>query len=41
LAAWLARFPALVNVGPVRAWLSQRDLPPPPPRTFRQLWRQR
>lgn len=29
------------HVGPLRAWLSERDLPPPPPRTFRQLWRQR
>jgi L-lactate dehydrogenase complex protein LldF len=38
---WIPRVPALLNVGPVRGWLSQRDLPPPPPRSFRRLWRQR
>lgn len=38
---WIRKVPALLNVGPVRAWLSQRDLPPPPSRSFRQLWRQR
>jgi L-lactate dehydrogenase complex protein LldF len=39
--AWIRRVPALLNVGPIRAWLSQRDLPPPPSRSFRQLWRRR
>jgi len=39
-AASLARI-AVLNVGPVRAWLSERDLPPPPAHSFRQLWRQR
>jgi len=38
---WMRRVPLPLNVGPVRAWLSQRDLPPPPSRSFRQLWRQR
>jgi L-lactate dehydrogenase complex protein LldF len=38
---WLRTLPAFFNVGPLRAWMSQRDLPPPPRRTFRQLWRTR
>lgn len=38
---WLGRLPPLLNVGPIRAWLRERDLPPPPSRTFRQLWRRR
>src|SRR5262245_39441965 len=31
---WILRGP-----GPLTAWTSIRDLPPPPKRTFRQLWR--
>jgi L-lactate dehydrogenase complex protein LldF len=38
---WVRQLPAILNPGPIRDWLSQRDLPPPPPRTFRQLWRER
>jgi len=38
---WLARLPAWVNRGPLAAWASQRDLPPLPERSFRQLWRAR
>ena len=38
---WLRQIPAPLNIGPLRAWLSQRDLPPPPAHSFRQLWRQR
>ena len=38
---WLKRAPALMNVAPVRAWLSQRDLPPAPAKSFRELWRRR
>jgi L-lactate dehydrogenase complex protein LldF len=38
---WLHRAPFGMNVGPLRAWLSERDFPPLPARSFRQLWRAR
>ena len=38
---WRRSVPAIFNLGPVKAWMSQRDLPPPPSRTFRQIWRAR
>jgi L-lactate dehydrogenase complex protein LldF len=38
---WLRSVPAAMNLPPVRAWLSQRDLPPPPAKSFRELWRKR
>jgi L-lactate dehydrogenase complex protein LldF len=40
-SGWIRRLPGIFNVGPLRAWLSQRDLPPPPPKSFRQMWRER
>jgi len=38
---WLRRVPLWLRVGPLKEWLSRRDLPPPPERSFRQLWRSR
>jgi hypothetical protein len=38
---WLRNVPAVMQAPPVRAWLSQRDLPPAPARSFRQMWRLR
>ena len=38
---WIRSVPAPMNVAPVRAWLSQRDLPPSPSKSFREMWRRR
>jgi L-lactate dehydrogenase complex protein LldF len=38
---WIRSVPPPMNVPPVRAWLSQRDLPPSPAKSFREMWRQR
>jgi L-lactate dehydrogenase complex protein LldF len=38
---WTNQVPSFFNVGPLKSWLSQRDLPPAPARTFRRMWRER
>lgn len=38
---WIRHIPAPLAVGPLKAWLSERDLPPSPSKSFRELWRQR
>jgi L-lactate dehydrogenase complex protein LldF len=38
---WIRSVPAPMNVPPVRAWLSERDLPPAPSKSFREMWRRR
>jgi L-lactate dehydrogenase complex protein LldF len=40
-SGWLREVPGSDLVPPLRGWLSERDLPPPPPRSFRQMWRSR
>jgi len=38
---WVRDIPAMLNRGPVNAWLSQRDFPTLPKASFRQIWRKR
>ena len=38
---WVRKMNLLPAAGPLKAWLSQRDLPKLPKRSFRELWRDR
>lgn len=38
---WVSHAPGLEMLPPVRNWLSQRDLPSPPKKNFRDLWKER
>jgi L-lactate dehydrogenase complex protein LldF len=40
-AGWMARHAPVIKVGPVRAWTSQRELPPMPRQSFREMWSRR
>jgi L-lactate dehydrogenase complex protein LldF len=39
--AWVRNVRTAIQPAPLRAWLSQRDLPPSPAKSFRQMWRER
>ena len=38
---WVGRMKKLPAVGPLKAWLEQRDLPEMPARSFREQWKER
>lgn len=38
---WIGQPPGGLAFGPLKAWLSEREMPAPAPKSFRQLWRKR
>lgn len=38
---WVRSVTWAIQPAPLRAWLSERDLPPSPSKSFRQMWRER
>ncbi len=38
---WVRHLPWFMNVGPAKGWSSERDVPEPAAKSFRQLWRER
>jgi len=38
---WIRSLPPPLNMGPAKAWLDQRDLPPSPSMSFREMWRKK
>ena len=39
--SWIRRLPGFMRVGPLRNWMSQRDLPPPAKKSFHDYWKER
>src|SRR5258708_22240269 len=38
---WINRLPRFMHVGPLKNWMSQRDLPPPSKTHFHNYWKER
>jgi L-lactate dehydrogenase complex protein LldF len=39
--SWIRRLPGFMRAGPLRNWMSQRDLPPPAKKSFHDYWKER